>query len=96
MLNGAAAFVTQLTQPRQINTTLLPPPHLNFGGDGPSPTSILDNVFDDDSDGDESWAPPTSSHDRSGLIGFVPNSKFLRFARDAWFKSDTTYMHVID
>ena len=65
-------------------TTLQPPPNVNRAGDGPSPTSVLENVFFEDPADCElaDPSPSLSSHDRDGLIGFIPKSNFLCFARE--------------
>ena len=84
LLNVATSIVSQFTQPTNTNPGVLLPPGIQRGGDGPSPTSVLETLFD-------TAAPPKPSHNRDGLTGHVPKSKFLRFVREDWFTTNIVY-----
>ena len=89
ILNGAAAFVTQITQTQP--QTVLQPPDVWRVHKGPSPTSVLDGLFSAVADDVNSPAPERRRRSHAGMIGFVPRSAILRFTREDWFDTTTVY-----
>ena len=91
ILNGAAAFVNQITQTQPWTVIHPPLDDTNTTVDDASPTSVLDTLFSEVADdmNPSALAIPGRSH--AGMIGFVPKSAILRFVGEDSFDTNIVY-----